>query len=219
MITSNFRVNLFKFALFLTTILFLLHLTISHVRVFGWPTSIFYLDETVSLGAYFSQVVLFATFFMSIILFFKDRFTQKSAIAFIGLFALGLSLDEYLEVHGYLREVAVDLIDADSSLYVAFQMSWVVPLSILILLVIAGFVFFAMKKEIHFVRSNISIVIVAMVLVVLLEFVGGQTFGSSIYVVFVGVEEFLEMVIAVFLLNIILKFSTYSFPESNVQTV
>lgn len=176
-------------------IILYLHLTLHEKRVLGMDTSLFYLDEKVTIGAYFtSMVAMFAG-----ITFFVKTGIQESKI--LKLLTLGMgsvfvmfSLDEYFELHEHLNTIIKSIIDENSYLGQASRRSWVIPLGLIVIGVFALFIFIIIKEKSKYAKWGYIIGSLALATVLLIEYIEGPSYGKDIYLYYVAVEEFMEMI-------------------------
>lgn len=186
----------------------LLHFLFHPVRVLGMTTSIFYMDEEITLAAWFQQVVAFTTGLLAlyqVLPALKDK-KEKLLTAGFGLFFIVLSFDEYFSIHEYINTVVKETLKTGSLFGNLAQLSWIFPLSGVITIVFALFIMQIIREPIRTVRKWLMVGILSYVGVILFEFLGSLTYGNSIYVLFVGLEEGLEMIGGVaFLASVLCK--------------
>ena len=181
--------------LIFTALTIFLHFTLSWWKPLNKGQSIFYLDEQITTGMLLSVLGLFLT---GVIYFINVEYQkskkQKLISQAFGLLFWALMLDEYFEMHEYLNTLIKDLLGNTSKLGVLSHLSWVFPLSI-ILLFICGFILYSLKSETNKVAKKSLIIGLILALTVLpLEVIGGSTYGNWYYVIFVGLEEGIELV-------------------------
>jgi RsiW-degrading membrane proteinase PrsW (M82 family) len=192
----------FSLALIITVLHFLYH----PVRVLGMNTSIFYMDEKITLAAYFTTVVSFLTGFLFMISSLnipkvggKEIKIKDRLYTLLGIFFIVLSIDEYFEIHEFVNQMIKDTFSGNIIGNIA-NFSWVFPL---IGIIIAIFILFALifiKEKDKNIKIPLFLGIVCFLFVLILEPIGGSTFGNDIYVLFVGLEEGLEMLGGTFFL-------------------
>lgn len=192
-------------------IIVLLHFLFHPVRVLDMDTSIFYMDEKITLAAYFSQVMAFvAGFWVFMTLVPKLRvFADKMVWAGVGLFYFVLSFDEYFEVHESVNTAVKAALTTDTFFGKLAQLSWIFPLIAVIGVIYLLFFAAIIRERARSVRTWMMIGMIAYGLVLVFEILGSAAYGNSIYLTYVGVEEGLEMVGTVsFLLAIFAKTSS-----------
>lgn len=189
----------------------LLHFLYHSVRVLDMDTSIFYMDEKVTLAAYFSQVMAFvAGFWIFGMLLPKLKvFMDRVVWSGVGLFYFVLSFDEYFEVHESVNTAVKTALTTDTLFGKLAQLSWIFPLIAIIGAVYLLFFAAIIRERAHVVRTWMMIGMIAYGLVLVFEILGSAAYGNPIYLTYVGVEEGLEMAGTVsFLLAIFAKTSS-----------
>ena len=182
-------------------IIVLLHFLFHPVRLFGMDTSIFYMDEKITLTAWFTTVVYF---FAAAIAFLSPRNLPRIGM---GIFFLLLSLDEYFEIHEYINTLLKTIVAKETLAGSLFHFSWIFPFTILIAAIFFSF-FLTAKREPNKRLKKLLLIGLSMYgAILVMELVGGLTYGLPIYVVMVGVEEGLEMFSAVIFLRYMLQSS------------
>lgn len=196
----------FYLFLFIAFLIVVLHLLFHPIRVLGMNTSIFYMDEKYTLAAYFSTITAFLTGYLSFISAFgKTGKKQKLASLAFALFFLILSFDEYFEVHEYANTIIKKISNTNSLLGQLAHLSWVFPLSVIIIFVFYLF-FLKFLHSPKIVRHPIILGCICFALVLIVEVLGSATYGQNIYLYFVAIEEGLEMVgVSFFLLSVLLE--------------
>jgi hypothetical protein len=190
------------FGLFFTSalIIVVLHLLFHPVRMLGMDTSIFYMDEKYTLAAFFSTVTAFLIGFLVLTNLdgVKSKIRRLANLAY-GLFFIGLALDEYFEIHEYANTLIKAGITDDGIIKTLVNLSWVFPLSLVILLVF-GLFLVKWKQSGREVRLSIAIGAFCFAVVLIFELLGSATYGRHVYVYFVAIEEGMEMVGTTFFL-------------------
>ncbi len=201
--TRAFR-GLFAVSLGITLLHFLFH----PYRILGMDTSIFYMDEKVTLAAWFtSGVYLLAAVIGFLTLGAQKRIGTILSYAGMASFFLMLSLDEYFEIHEYVSTTLKGLVSAQSFLGSFVYFSWIFPLLVFIIFVFMSFAAIA-RRETHRQRQQLlwtGLLMYGAILV--FEIVGGATYGHPIYVLMVGIEEGLEMLSATVFLRYVMEAS------------
>ncbi len=208
------------FWIFLSTALCItaFHFLFHPVRVLGMDTSIFYMDEKVTLSAYFTVVTYFLTGAVALMTLDVKKTALDRALRFgLALFFLMLSLDEYFELHEYLDTMLKGLVSQSSVIGALIYYSWIFPFALVILLAFASLVLLAIREKRKDARAFLIIGLTSYAGILLAELIGGSTFGLPIYLVFVGVEEGLEMISAVFFLRYVLTSSAIMTRPSDAQ--
>ena len=182
-------------------IIVLLHFLFHPVRLFGMDTSIFYMDEKVTLTAWFTTVVYF---FAAAIAFLSPRNLPRVGM---GIFFLLLSLDEYFEIHEYINTLLKTIVAKETLAGSLFHFSWIFPFAILIGAILLSFFLVAKQETNKHLKKLLFTGLVGFGFVLVMELVGGATYGLPVYVVMVGVEEGLEMFSAVIFLRYMLQSS------------
>lgn len=180
----------FSAAVFITILHFLYH----PIRVLGMDTSIFYMDERITLAAFYTTVISFLIGFLSFT--HLEKLTNKIDMlltAVFGSFFLLLSADEYFEMHEYANTL-IKMSLKNNSLGVFAETSWIFPLGIFIILILSMFVVTIIREKRNTIRIPLILGLVSYMTVLILELFGGQVFGKDVYVMFVGFEEGFEMI-------------------------
>lgn len=176
-------------------IIVLLHFLLHPVRVLDMDTSIFYMDEKITLAAYFSQVVAFvAGFWIFAVLLPKLKaFIDRVMWAGVGLFYLILSFDEYFEVHESVNTAVKAALDTETLFGKLAHLSWIFPLILIIGVIYLLFFTAVVRERTREVRTWMIAGMVAYAFVLVFEILGSAAYGQSIYLTYVGIEEGLEM--------------------------
>lgn len=180
----------------------LLHLLFHPIRVLGMDTSIFYMDEKYTLAAFFSVVTAFLIGFLSLsrVAPAQPKGNKRLLETAYGLFFLILSLDEYFEVHEYITTLVKSYFHNGELIGLLANASWIFPLSLCI-----GVIFILLTMKILQAAHNVRIPMIlgacSFMIVLALELLGSIAYGQSVYVIFVAMEEGMEMIgISFFLL-------------------
>lgn len=171
-----------------------LHLLFHPVRVLGMDISIFYMDEKYTLAAFFSTVTSFLVGFLALtnIGRKKKRLHLITNLTY-GLFFVVLAIDEYFEVHEYTNTLIKAGVTADGAIKTMVNLSWIFPLSLIILIVFWMF-FVKLKNSNREVNTPILIGMGCFFVVLIFELLGSATYGRDIYVYLIAIEEGLEMI-------------------------
>ncbi len=214
------KITLVLLVLAITTLA--LHFLFHDVRILGIEYSIFYLDEDKTIAALLtSSIAIFSSLLFIYYLIkkesinlnnLKQNFNNKKNLfkyliySFVAFFFLFLAFDEYFSIHEYLNQVVKDSITTDSVFNNIERISWIIPLSVLILIALLGLTLLIIIEKNSYIKNSYIFGIIAFILILVLEIIGGRLYGQSIYLVFVGIEEFLEIVgVTLFFNGIILK--------------
>jgi hypothetical protein len=121
------------------------------------------------------------------------------------LFFVALAVDEYFEIHEYVNTLIKEVLREDNFLGYLAHTSWVFPLAFIILLVFGLFVLKIVKEPCWEIRRFLWCGLASFFLVIVFEFLGAVSYGNDIYVLFVGIEEGLEMIgVSFFLLAVVM---------------
>jgi hypothetical protein len=161
------------------------------------------MDEQLTLASLFSSAI--AVLVGILFLFVGFEYEQKSkkwTYILTALFFFSLSFDEYFSVHEYLNGLISSSIEG-TSLALILNLSWVFPL-IFIVMAAIGLLYLLIKNEMNIAAKRSYVLgLLAFILVLLFEIIGGNTYGSLVYIAFVGVEEGMEMLgLTMFLLGV-----------------
>ncbi|MBN1915786.1 hypothetical protein JW796_02205 [Candidatus Dojkabacteria bacterium] len=162
------------------------------------------MDEKYTLASYFTSITAFITGYtaLSAMILQKQKKIKIQNIVF-GLFFLILSLDEYFEIHEYANSLAKSALKGTGMFSSLANLSWLFPLSIIILAVFA-FLITKIVKAGGLARKAMIAGSVCFFVVLVFELFGSLTYGQNIYLYFVAVEEGLEMIgVSFFLLGIL----------------
>lgn len=208
------NILIFKILLSLAGIIVLLHFLFHPVRIWGWKTSVFYLDERYTFGAYYTMGVYFLTSFMAFLAVLCAKIKrEKLVLSALSFFFLILSMDEYFEVHEHMREVVQTGLAPESFMGKLTALSWVFPFFVGIALVFALISYYMWTEKNKRIKNLLTIGMILYILVLVLELTGGSFYGDYSYVWFVGFEEGFEMIsAAVFLYAMMEKYSLVSKP-------
>lgn len=172
-------------------VIMFLHFTLHSVRVLGMNTSIFYMDEQITLAAYFTFTISFLVGAIAL-LNYRGKYSIWN-ISYIAFFFM-LSMDEYFELHEKAREyidLYLNLGELGESL---LRTSWIFALIIPIIFILVGLMLNAYKEKDLSIKRLKFAGITCFFLVLIFELLGGQNFEKLIYIFFTGVEEGLEMI-------------------------
>jgi hypothetical protein len=181
------------FLLLLSGTIVCLHFLLHPVRVLGMDTSLFYLDEKYTLATFFSVTVSFLTgyLFLQHAPFAKTRLHRAANTAF-AVFFLALSFDEMFEVHEFANTLIKQILGQTHVFGSLAHFSWIFPLAGLILLS-----FFLMAVKVRLSHPRVAGIILAGItcygIVLVLELIGSASFGRPEYLIYVGLEEGMEM--------------------------
>lgn len=192
------RIPTFTFLLFLFTSLTIvaLHLLYHPIRVLGMDTSIFYMDEKYTLAAYLTTITAFLIGFLNLTQVFPYQKTLKRRLINLsfGFFFLFLSFDEYFEVHEHANTLVKASLASQETLFATLaNLSWIFPLSLLILIAFGLFIAKIILVQ-KLPRRLYILGSLAFALVLVFELLGSSTYGQNIYLYYVAIEEGLEMV-------------------------
>lgn len=179
----------------------LLHFFFHPLRVLGMDTSIFYMDEKVTISAWFTTVVYFSA---AALAFTSARNLSRLGM---GIFFLLLSLDEYFEIHEYVSTLLKTLVAKGTLTGNLFHYSWIFPFAVLIAAILFSFYWAAKREKNKKLKKLLFTGLGCYGLVLILELTGGATYGLPIYVTMVGIEEGLEMVSATIFLRYMMESS------------
>ena len=175
-------------------IIILFHFLFHPIRVLGMSTSIFYLDEQITLAAFFTIVVSFTTGYIALTHHQKVKnLAERLIISCWGVFFIIMAMDEYFEIHEYINTL-VKLNFKNSQIGILANISWIFPLLTLILTVFAFWTYILIKEKQTKVKYPLMVGLVSFMLVLVFELLGSKAFGKNIYILYVGLEEGLEMV-------------------------
>jgi hypothetical protein len=200
-----------KYFLLINLLIILTHFLFHNKKILGMDTSLFYLDETITTGSFFSTITLFFTgyFFLQ----YGDQVKNKGKsfiYSITGLLFLALSLDEYFSIHEYLNFKVKHWIKFDGE-FGPLDSTWMVSLSFLILIVISVFIVLIKNETNKFAKYSYLTGLICFIIVLVFEVLGANNFEHLIYIFFTGIEEGLEMIGATFFLNgILLKQNEYN---------
>jgi hypothetical protein len=195
------------FAVFATAALIVvaLHFLFHPVRVLGMNTSIFYMDERLTLAAFYTTVVAFMVGFLTLININRLKgMKERLLYSAYGMFFIYLAFDEYFEIHEYMNDLVKTHI-ADNPIGQLAHLSWIYPLFALILIVFTVFAMLLVAEKNNKIKAYIALGLLSYFFVIMFEFLGASTFGQDIYVTYVGIEEGLEMLGSAFFLAVVLN--------------
>lgn len=181
----------FLSAFFITFLHFIFH----PVRVLGMNTSIFYLDERLTLASFYTTIVSFLIGFLALLQIGSvKKGLDKILMCIFGIFFLFLSTDEYFEIHEYINTLAKQSLGQGTTMSQLAHASWIFPLLVFIIGVFVMFILLIVRSKQKRVQIPLLLGVISYVFVLVFELIGGATFGHDVYVTFVGLEEGLEMV-------------------------
>ena len=163
--------------------------------------SIFYLDEKITLSAFYTIVTSFLIGFLCLKLI--DKLKGKKEKLFwsaLGMFFWILSIDEYLEIHEHVNGLVKLWFEKENLIGQLAHLSWIFPLFLLIGSFFAIFVWGIVHEKNSQVKSALIKGTVLFAIVLIFEIFGALTFGRHIYLYFCAVEEGSEMLGAAFFL-------------------
>jgi hypothetical protein len=187
----------------LAIITLILHLTLHSVRVLGFSTSIFYLDEAITTAAFLTTTISVVTgiFF----LYYAFNITEKLLKLlnfFAGSFFIFLALDEYFDLHenlsAFVKASFPTLKSLEDNL---LSFSWIISLLIFIVIAVGLLTFLIIKEKNNVTKTSYILGLCTFVLILALEVFGANTYGKDVYIWFVGIEETLEIIGITFFLN------------------
>ncbi len=199
----------FKLITFVSFIVLILHFLLHSVRILQYSYSIFYLDESFSIGSIITTCIAFSAFVYAGKIALVSTKKSESILYFLysGVFIL-FGLEEAFS----FRDALNDFIKSNVSfLSDAANFSWVISLGVFVAIFFA-FLLYGTLKEKSDVRKFMFLGLICFVLVAVLELIGGRLYGvSDLYLIEVGIEEFLEMIGLAFFVNAFgIKLSTFS---------
>lgn len=193
----------------ISLLIIILHLLFHPIRVLGMDTSIFYMDEKYTLASFFTVVLAFMT---GVNYLKVKKYFKKINLNFIlGTFFIALSLDEFFEIHEYANTLVKQALVGEGILGQLSNLSWLFPLSGVILLVLVMFIVRIVKEENLKTKKLMVYGTTSYFFVLVFELVGSLTYGHDFYVYSVAVEEGLEMIGTAF-------FLLASLPEKYINT-
>ena len=113
----------------------------------------------------------------------------------------GLAFDEYFSIHEYLNDLFKNNLSGNNLLNELASVSWVFTLGIIFLLIALFIIREVLREKNERIKFLLLLGIICYITVIGVEVIGGQTYGSTIYMLFVGVEEGLEMIGTVFFIE------------------
>ena len=185
--------------LFLTAIVtVILHFTMHPVRVLDMQTSIFYMDEEFTIAALLTSAFAFYAGILALDYYLLRR--KVVNLIWSGIF-FALALDEYFSIHEYLNGLFKRYLDETSILSNLASVSWIFTLGVIFLAIAVFILYWTVKEQNKAARLMLFLGMASYVTVLIIELIGGQTYGRDIYLVFVGIEEGLEMVGTIFFIE------------------
>ena len=190
----------FGFVFFAAVLIVLFHLLFHQIRIIGMDTSIFYMDEKYTLASFFSTVMAFLVGFLVLTEATKIKLKSNRLVNVVyGLFFIGLSFDEYFEIHEYANTLIKSALREETVFSVLSNISWIFPLFLVIVIVILLF-FTKWHQANKTARWPMQIGMMCFGAVLIFELLGSVSYGKSIYLYFVAIEEGLEMIGVTFFL-------------------
>lgn len=174
------------------------HFLFHPARLLGMSTSLFYLDEEFTLGALLMFCLTFYCGILALELFFSTK--QTKYLIWLAIFWT-LSLDEYFSIHEYLNDLLKRFLDPENGLAQLASKSWVLTLGILFLIPAGYILYHLVREKDQRVRNLFLLGLCFYILILLIEGMGGQTYGKDIYIFFVGIEEGMEMIGTIFFIE------------------
>jgi hypothetical protein len=185
---------IFKIFLTFAGVIVFLHFLLHPVRIWGWQTSLFYLDEKFTFGTYYTVVTYFlASFFGLLATLRMKKGREKILSGGLSAFFFLLSFDEFFEVHEYIREVIDKALTTGSFAEMLTRISWIFPFLLVIVGVFSLLLYSVFTEHNKKIRNLFMIGICLYAFVLVLEVFGGMLYGYPIYITFVGLEEGMEM--------------------------
>lgn len=186
----------------LIIITLLLHLNLHEVRILGRGQSVFYLDEEITFAAYFVTVVsafvgvLFLLNLKNIVNKF-DRLVNFS----VGLFFVLLSLDEFFSIHEFFNGYIKENISLIKNLDSVFSFSWIISLGVIVIIALFLLLSLLIREKRKIIKISYLFGIFCFIGVLAIEIIGANSYGDDSYIIYVGIEETLEMLGVVAFLN------------------
>lgn len=187
-----------KVLLVIAILIIMLHFSFHQTRVLGMHTSLFYLDEEITLGALYTSCLAFFAGLLNLELYLKKRIIK--CIGWVIVFG-SIALDEYLSIHEFLNDFIKRTYAEGSFMSNLASTSWVLTIGLVFLLVALLILREIIKEKNKRIKSFMILGLLTYVLVITLELLGGQTYGKDIYLVFVGLEEGMEMIGTIFFIQ------------------
>lgn len=189
-------------------LIIILHFLVHPYRILGMDTSIFYMDEKVTLAAWFTSVVYF---FAACVGFLSLRMAKKGISRFartgISIFFLLLSLDEYFEIHEYINTLLKYSVPQETVIGALLYYTWIFPFTAVIIAILLSLFWVTKRETNNRLKRLLSIGIFCFAGVLIAEMIGGALYGLPMYITMVGVEEGLEMVSAIVFLRYMMESS------------
>jgi len=187
--------RVFFLASFLTV---LFHFLLHPLKVLNMSTSMFYMDEELTLASIFTVSFAFYCGVLALEYFLINR---KYVNTLWILIFWGLAFDEYFSIHEYLNDLIKRNFSGNNILNELASFSWVFTLGIIFLLISLFILREVFRENDKKIKLLLLLGIISYVIVIGVEVIGGQTYGSTIYILFVGIEEGLEMIGTVFFIE------------------
>lgn len=176
----------------------LAHFSLHEKRLFGMDTSLFYLDEELTFGSLFMLCLTFYAGILTLRLFLQTK--QYKYLIWLGIFWF-LAIDEYFSIHEYLNDLLKRTLEPDNGIALLASMSWVFTLGFLFMIPAGYILYQTLKEENKRVRILLFLGLFSYVSVLIIEVIGGQTYGEDVYLKFIGIEEGLELVGTIFFIE------------------
>lgn len=161
-------------------------------------TSLFYLDEELTFGSLFMLCLTFYAGILTLRLFLQTK--QYKYLIWLGIFWF-LAIDEYFSIHEYLNDLLKRTLEPDNGIALLASMSWVFTLGFLFMIPAGYILYQTLKEENKRVRILLFLGLFSYVSVLIIEVIGGQTYGEDVYLKFIGIEEGLELVGTIFFIE------------------
>lgn len=188
------RKNIIIVAFIINLVVIILHFLFHPVRVLDMPTSIFYLDEEITIASFVTFITAFLVGYVHIetAMQIKDKVNQKLTIV-VGILFVLFSIDEYFELHEYTNTLVKGLLGNEGLIGQLANLSWIFSLFFVIIGAFSIFLWTIKKEENRYSRTAYMVGSALFVVVLLLEVFGAANYGKNIYLVSVGIEEGGEM--------------------------
>jgi hypothetical protein len=161
-------------------------------------TSIFYLDEELTLASILTVSFAFYGGILALEYFLKS----KKLLDFLWILIFwGLAFDEYFSIHEYLNDLFKKNMIGNDFLRELASISWVFTLGIIFILIALFIIRGVIKEKDMRIKLLLLLGVISYLTVIGVEVIGGQTYGRDIYLLFVGIEEGLEMIGTVFFIE------------------
>lgn len=180
-------------------IVFALHFFFHGNKVLNFSYSIFYLDESFSIGSILTTAIAFSVFLYSAKVFLSSQNVRDKITYFV--YSLVFLAFGFEEAFSFRDEVNTFIKDNVEFLSGAANFSWILSLGIFVIIFFA-FIIYSAYKESKLVKFSMFAGVLCFLGVVVLEIIGGRLYNvSDAYIAVVGVEELLEMLGLAFFVN------------------